>query len=119
MGSRSCIARIVALPFGALEPQRASESSPLLAPALALEREIDAECEALSAELYGLAGGRDETGTATERAAQRRNSLLALRRDVFHRRVRTGGARIEGVPPALDERVVRLAGKIARLQRET
>ena len=115
MGARACVARVVAMPIGTLAPLRASETLALLAPALALEREVAAECEALSAELYRLAGAHDDGA----RDATVRNALLALRRDVYHRRVPSDVGPASTLPPPLRTRLHRLARRIADQVRAT
>lgn len=78
---RTAVARVAALPFEVLEGCEARATVAGLTAWLAPERGLDAERDALSAELHRLAG---PAGDADTEGARRRHALLRIRRAVFH-----------------------------------
>lgn len=113
---RSCVARVTAMPFEVLE--RLAVNVARFGPAFDLEREIEAECAALSAELFQLTGEREASGPERARL---RTALLALRRDIFNRRVPADGwdpVALGPLPAALAERLTRHAALLERQRRE-
>ena len=89
---RSAVARVTGLPFEALDGLDAGATVTALTGWLAAGEGLDAERDALSAELHRLAGppGGDDAGLA-----RRRHALLRLRRAVFQ-----GDARVPGLEEA-------------------
>ncbi len=115
---RACVARVTAMPFEVLERLAAHETVTRLAPWLAAEGEIGAECEALGAELFRIAGAAAD---ASPGHARRRTALLAARRDLHHRRPPRPArdpAALEALPPSLAAGLARVSERLERHERE-
>jgi hypothetical protein len=114
--SRAAIVRVPTLPCEALAALAAPEIATRLAARLAEERAAAAEAESLSAGLHQLAGTAADAGPA---GAAMRTGLLALRRDVFHGRVRTIDRELlAGLPAALAARITAHAAGVERRRTE-
>ncbi len=110
-GEHSAVLRVTTLPFDRLEPLALAGFSARLAARFAAEERLARELARLDDDLFALAGRPQDAGAA---GAARRNAVLALRRDLFHRETAVGRERPDGLPPEIARRVADACAALAR-----
>ena len=113
---RCCVVRVTTMPFEVLERLAPGDTAARVARWLEAERRLDTSAAALGDELFRLAG--PAAGVAPDRARER-TALLAMRRDLHHRRTPARSGERAALPGPLAARLSEHVAHLEEHRRET